>query len=179
MKSGFVSHVLNPFNCLVMQFLGWSLATQWYHGRSCSISINICSISHCKRFPLDFHSFHRWTLFCFSGVKIIEDCHVKEILTEKQRAGQYDRVTSAVTSQGNIKCDVFINCTGMVCRCDWKQKRRENRSISSLFQWARELGFQSLPNVRIPIQACGKLDSLRKNLRLTDAFSARIYLFEN
>lgn len=47
-------------------------------------------------------------------MKIIEDCHVKEILTEKQRAGQYDRVTSAVTSQGNIKCDVFINCTGMV-----------------------------------------------------------------
>ena len=39
---------------------------------------------------------------------------MKEILTEKQRAGQYDRVTSAVTTQGNIKCDVFINCTGMV-----------------------------------------------------------------
>jgi len=49
-----------------------------------------------------------------NGVKIIEDCHVKEILTEKQRAGQYDRVTSAVTSQGDIKCDVFINCTGLV-----------------------------------------------------------------
>ena len=48
------------------------------------------------------------------GVKIIEDCHVKEILTEKQRAGQYDRVTSAITSQGDIKCDVFINCTGLV-----------------------------------------------------------------
>jgi glycine/D-amino acid oxidase-like deaminating enzyme len=47
-------------------------------------------------------------------VKIIENCSVEEILTEKQRAGQYDRVTSAVTSQGNIKCDVFINCTGMV-----------------------------------------------------------------
>ncbi len=47
-------------------------------------------------------------------MKIIEDCHAEEILTEKQRAGQYDRVTSAVTSQGNIKCDVFINCTGMV-----------------------------------------------------------------
>jgi glycine/D-amino acid oxidase-like deaminating enzyme len=44
----------------------------------------------------------------------VEDCQVKEILTEKQRAGQYDRVTSAVTSQGNIKCDVFINCTGSV-----------------------------------------------------------------
>jgi glycine/D-amino acid oxidase-like deaminating enzyme len=49
-----------------------------------------------------------------NGVKIVEDCEVKEILTEKQRAGQYDRVTSAVTSQGNIKCDVFINCTGLV-----------------------------------------------------------------
>ena len=49
-----------------------------------------------------------------SGVKIIEGCSVKEILTEKQRAGQYDRVTSVVTSQGDIKCDVFINCIGMV-----------------------------------------------------------------
>ncbi len=58
------------------------------------------------------------------GVQIIEDCHVKEILTEKHRAGQYDRVTSAVTSQGKIKCDVFINCTGMV-RCFY----RENISI--------------------------------------------------
>jgi glycine/D-amino acid oxidase-like deaminating enzyme len=48
------------------------------------------------------------------GVQIIEDCHVKEILTEKHRAGQYDRVTSAVTSQGDIKCNVFINCTGLV-----------------------------------------------------------------
>ncbi|CAF4483286.1 unnamed protein product [Rotaria socialis] len=47
------------------------------------------------------------------GVKIIEDCYVTEILTEKQRAGQYDRVTSAVTSQGEITCDAFINCTGM------------------------------------------------------------------
>jgi pyruvate dehydrogenase phosphatase regulatory subunit len=65
----------------------------------------------------------------------MEDCYVKEILTEKQRAGQYDRVTSAVTSQGNIKCDVFINCTG---------------------SWARELGYKSSPEVRIPTQACGK-----------------------
>lgn len=47
-------------------------------------------------------------------MKIIEDCAVKEILTEKQRAGQYDRVTGAVTSKGLIKCDIFINCTGMV-----------------------------------------------------------------
>ncbi|CAF4400023.1 unnamed protein product, partial [Rotaria magnacalcarata] len=37
------------------------------------------------------------------GVKIIEDCAVTEILTEKQRAGQYDRITSVVTSQGPIK----------------------------------------------------------------------------
>ena len=49
-----------------------------------------------------------------NGVQIVEDCYVKEVLTEKYRAGQYDRVTSAVTSQGNIKCDVFINCTGLV-----------------------------------------------------------------
>ncbi|CAF1011231.1 unnamed protein product [Adineta steineri] len=31
-------------------------------------------------------------------VKIIEDCYVEEILTEKQRTGQFDRVTGAVTS---------------------------------------------------------------------------------
>ncbi|CAF1044439.1 unnamed protein product [Adineta ricciae] len=68
-----------------------------------------------------------------NGVKIVEDCSVKEILTEKQRGGQYDRVTSVVTSQGDIKCDVFINCTGL---------------------WARELGYQSSPGVRIPTQAC-------------------------
>ncbi|CAF5064270.1 unnamed protein product, partial [Rotaria magnacalcarata] len=68
------------------------------------------------------------------GVKIIEDCAVTEILTEKQRAGQYDRITSVVTSQGPIKCDIFINCTGL---------------------WARELGYRSSPGVRIPTQACG------------------------
>ena len=49
-----------------------------------------------------------------NDVQIVEDCHVKQVLTEKYRSGQYDRVTSAVTSQGNIKCDVFINCTGLV-----------------------------------------------------------------
>ncbi|CAF1008069.1 unnamed protein product [Adineta steineri] len=68
-----------------------------------------------------------------NGVKIIEDCSAKEIRTEKQRAGQYDRVTSVVTSQGDVKCDVFINCTGL---------------------WARELGYRSSPGVRIPTQAC-------------------------
>lgn len=52
--------------------------------------------------------------FNYEGVRIIEDCFVKEILTEKEPSGQYDRITSVVTSQGNIKCDVFINCTGMV-----------------------------------------------------------------
>lgn len=67
------------------------------------------------------------------GVKIVEDCHVEEILTEKQQAGQNDRVIGATTPQGTIKCDVFINCTGM---------------------WARGLGFQSTPAVRIPTQAC-------------------------
>lgn len=60
------------------------------------------------------------------GVRIIEDCAVKEIITEKHRDGQYDRVTSAVTSQGPIKCDVFINCTGLVkfCLASLKNIRR-------------------------------------------------------
>ena len=53
----------------------------------------------------------------FQGVKIIEDCYVTEILSKKQRAGQNDCVTNAVTSRGDIKCDVFINCTGMVNLC--------------------------------------------------------------
>lgn len=62
--------------------------------------------------------FYQFTVFqCYLGVKIVEDCSVKEILTEKQRGGQYDRVTSVVTSQGDIKCDVFINCTGLVRLC--------------------------------------------------------------
>ncbi|CAF0911000.1 unnamed protein product [Adineta ricciae] len=67
------------------------------------------------------------------GVKIIEDCTVEEILTEKQSSSQSDRVSGAITSKGNIKCDIFINCTGI---------------------WARELGFQASPSVRIPTQAC-------------------------
>ena len=57
---------------------------------------------------------YNFTDYLFIGVKIIEDCYVEEILTEKQRAGQSNRVTSALTSQGTIKCDIFINCTGIV-----------------------------------------------------------------
>ncbi|UJR10013.1 hypothetical protein I4U23_014236 [Adineta vaga] len=67
------------------------------------------------------------------GVKIIEDCSVEEILTVKQSSGKSDRVSGALTSKGNIKCDIFINCTGI---------------------WSRELGFQTSPSVRIPTQAC-------------------------
>ncbi|CAF0873182.1 unnamed protein product, partial [Didymodactylos carnosus] len=59
------------------------------------------------------------------GVKIVENCSAKEINTEKQRAGLYHHVTSVLTSQGEIKCN-----------------------------WARELGFNSNPKVRIPTQAC-------------------------
>jgi glycine/D-amino acid oxidase-like deaminating enzyme len=73
-----------------------------------------CTLHQCcnQRNARSIQSSDRYYLFL--GVKIIETCHIEEILTEKQRAGQYDRVTSAVTSQGNIKCDVFINCTGLV-----------------------------------------------------------------
>jgi glycine/D-amino acid oxidase-like deaminating enzyme len=63
-----------------------------------------------RKTRFDFIRFY----YSFVGVKIIEDCAVKEVLTEKLRAGQSDRVAGAVTSQGNIKCDVFVNCTGMV-----------------------------------------------------------------
>ncbi|CAF1340127.1 unnamed protein product, partial [Adineta steineri] len=47
------------------------------------------------------------------GVKIIQDCYVEKILTEKQHTGQSNRVTGGVTSIGHIKCDIFINGTGM------------------------------------------------------------------
>lgn len=95
-------------------------------------------------------------------MKIIEDCSAKEILTEKQRAGQYDRVTSVVTSQGNIKCDVFINCTGLVKRFLFEKdfERLLFFFVSFRFQWARELGYKSSPSVRIATQACGTFFSL-------------------
>lgn len=88
---------------------------------------------------------------------MIEDCHVEEVLTEKQQAIQNDRVTGAVTPKGTIKCDVFINCTGMVI--NQKTKLLDRFFFLLCFQWARELGFQATPNVRIPTQACGKLVS--------------------
>lgn len=41
---------------------------------------------------------------------------------------------------------------------EWLVDLIEINVISVIFQWSRELGFQSVPSVRIPIQACGKDD---------------------
>ncbi|CAF1232548.1 unnamed protein product [Adineta steineri] len=65
-------------------------------------------------------------------VKIIEVCYVEEILIEKQRTRQSNRIAGAVISKGHIKCNVFTDCTGT---------------------WTQELGFQVSPTVRIPTQA--------------------------
>ena len=123
-------------------------------------------------------------MISFLGVKILEDCHVKEILTEKQRAGQYDRVTSAVTSQGNIKCDVFINCTGMVGRFHSQEEkiRKKQRILFFVLSVGTRTRISILSrSVRIPTQACGKcfcqLAKIRIDYRRILVF--RIYLFEN
>ena len=44
----------------------------------------------------------------FEGVKIFEGIGVKGVQTED------DRVSSVQTTNGDIKCDYFVNCTGMV-----------------------------------------------------------------
>jgi hypothetical protein len=108
-------------------------------------------------------------------VKIIENCHVEEILTEKQRAGQYDRVTSAVTSQGNIKCDVFINCTGMVS--EFHLEKKIIRLSSSISSGHENLDFNHY-------QVFEFLHKLAVNIRTLKTkglcrFSFRIYMFEN
>jgi len=77
------------------------------------LALTFAKLAIAKGKKRDSYSYN-FTDYLFVGVKIIEDCYVEEILTEKQRIGQSNRVTSAVTSHGNIKCDVFINCTGIV-----------------------------------------------------------------
>ena len=43
-----------------------------------------------------------------TGVKIYEGVGVKSVLTED------DKVSSVETTHGDIKCEYFVNCTGMV-----------------------------------------------------------------
>ncbi len=58
------------------------------------------------------------------GVKIVEDCPVTRILTENGRA------VGVVTPQGEIRCEVVVNCGG---------------------QWAKEIG--RLAGVMVPLQS--------------------------
>lgn len=57
------------------------------------------------------------------GVKYYEYCTVNEVQTA------HERVYAVKTNKGTIKCEYFINCAGM---------------------WARELGLNCSPQVRIP-----------------------------
>ncbi|XP_065914699.1 pyruvate dehydrogenase phosphatase regulatory subunit, mitochondrial-like [Dysidea avara] len=60
------------------------------------------------------------------GVKIVEKVTVDKVLVSN------DRVCGVRTNQGDVKCEVFVNCAG---------------------QWARDLGQLSDPPVRIPIHS--------------------------
>jgi len=62
------------------------------------------------------------------GVKIVQRCRVKEVLTSKQR------VTGVQTNHGPIECKYFVNCAGM---------------------WAHRLGqHTSVQPVRVPLHPC-------------------------
>lgn len=57
------------------------------------------------------------------GAKYVEDTTINYVLTENLR------VSGVKTNRGNVKCEYFVNCAGM---------------------WARELGLECTPQVRIP-----------------------------
>lgn len=65
------------------------------------------------------------------GATYIEGCTVERIVTDEVPHSQsVPRVTEVITSEGPIRCEYFVNATGM---------------------WSRNLGEQSSPKVRIPI----------------------------
>ncbi|XP_068247209.1 pyruvate dehydrogenase phosphatase regulatory subunit, mitochondrial-like isoform X2 [Palaemon carinicauda] len=65
------------------------------------------------------------------GAKYFEGCTVKRIVTDEVPHSQIvPRVTEILTSEGSIKCEYFVNASGM---------------------WARNLGEQSSPKVRVPV----------------------------
>lgn len=62
------------------------------------------------------------------GIKIVENCEVTKILVKTTRGGQYFKVRGVETTLGNIECDIFVNCTGIVSvfwNLNMKQKREE------------------------------------------------------
>ncbi|GAB1607286.1 pyruvate dehydrogenase phosphatase regulatory subunit, mitochondrial-like [Argonauta hians] len=61
------------------------------------------------------------------GVKMFEGIQVYQIPTENLK------VSNVVTSHGTIKCEYFVNCSGM---------------------WSREVGKRTIPRVRVPVHAC-------------------------
>jgi len=63
----------------------------------------------------------------FSGVHIVEDCAVRQVMTEG------GKVKGADTQQGSINCEFFVNCGGF---------------------WARNIGQMSEPFVKVPLHPC-------------------------
>lgn len=57
------------------------------------------------------------------GAKYMENVCVEQVLTKNSR------VAGVKTSKGNVNCEYFVNCAGM---------------------WARELGLECVPKVKIP-----------------------------
>uniref|UniRef100_A0A1A9VCK3 Pyruvate dehydrogenase phosphatase regulatory subunit, mitochondrial n=1 Tax=Glossina austeni TaxID=7395 RepID=A0A1A9VCK3_GLOAU len=60
------------------------------------------------------------------GVRVIEHCAVKKVLTDSGKVQQID------TTSGKLSCEFFVNCTGF---------------------WAREVGTLSTPVVKIPLKS--------------------------
>ena len=50
------------------------------------------------------------------GIQIIENCEVKRVLVKATRGGQYFKVRGVETSLGNIECEIFVNCSGIVMK---------------------------------------------------------------
>lgn len=76
------------------------------------------------------------------GVKIIENCKIKRVLTSG------DSVSSVETDSGYVQCNVFVNCTG---------------------QWARQLGQMTDQPVRVPLHSCELTELITKPLDGIDA----------
>lgn len=48
------------------------------------------------------------------GIKIIEHCEVKKVLVKEIKNGHYHKVRGVKTNLGEIECDIFVNCAGIV-----------------------------------------------------------------
>ncbi len=48
------------------------------------------------------------------GVMILENCEIQKVLVKNTHGGQYHKVKGVETSLGEIECDIFVNCAGIV-----------------------------------------------------------------